>query len=147
MKAKSRAKKERCSVEDRLDTLTDTLQVMKNFMMKKEMFDESASGPSMSKETVMKRSGNALTLISSNSETTIYKNVLDKANQNTTEVVVDPEISFKQVNETDPRLHDTVNDVRDISSDEHIDTSDELMDIEGDAELNKRFIADCASEA
>ena len=37
--------------------------------------------------------------------------------------------------------------MRDISSDEHIDTSDELMDIEGDDELNKRFIADCASEA
>ena len=95
MKAKSRAKKERCSVEDRLDTLTGTLQVMKNFMMKKGMFDESASGPSMSKETATKRNSNALTLISSNSETTIYKNVLDKVNQNTTEVVVDPEISFK----------------------------------------------------
>ena len=147
MKAKARAKKERHSVEDRLDTLTDTLQVMKNFMMKKGMFDELAPGPSTAKETATKRNGNALTLISSNSETTIYKNVLDKANQNTTEVVVDPEISFKQVNETDPKLHDTVNDVKDISSDEHIDTSDELMDIEGDAELNKRFIADCASEA
>ena len=70
----------------------------------------------------------------SNSETTIYHNVLRQANEN--EVVVDPEITF--------RVEQNKNLRNSSSSEDHIDTSDEVLEVELD--INDKFIADCQAE-
>ena len=72
-------------------------------------------------------------LISANSQTTIYRNALEHLGEETEEH--DPEVTFnlsKQNRES-------------TSSEEHIDTSDELIDM--DTVMSERFIADCTKEA
>ena len=75
----------------------------------------------------------------SNSETTVYHNALPRIDAEVCEEIpVDAEISFKKKK---------VN--RDSSSSEDkIDTSDEMIDFEVEkGELNQRFISDCNEEA
>ena len=54
------------------------------------------------------------------------------------EVVVDPEITFKIDDKSKEHRNSS-------SSEERIDTSDELMEV--DLDINDRFIADCKEEA
>ena len=74
----------------------------------------------------------------SGSETTIYRRVLDKVKQS--EVVVDPEITFRIESKGDSKHRNS------SSSEERIDTSDEMMEVD-DLDINECFIADCQAEA
>ena len=121
-RAKANRKK---SVEQQLSSMNSTLAVMKDLLMKKGITNvpDHAEGRAGKSGSVPK---------TYSSETTIYKNVLEKVNNNDDNdqfVDVDPEIMFKK---------------RDSSSleDGRIDTSDELMEID----CNK-FIAECTAEA
>lgn len=78
--------------------------------------------------------------LTSNSETTIYKNAVDQVLDKGTDeqqyehMEVDSEINFKL-----KRLPDRES----TSSEDQIDTSDELLEVD----ISKQFIADCAAEA
>ena len=131
----------RQSVEDKLDTLTDTLKVMQNMMIKKGFFDEDKPKAKKKGKTTRKSRGKNIELNECNksdSRTTIYQNILQKKGNDGEPVFFsdpeDPEVQFKQ------------NQVRESTSSEdrdQADTSDELMDME----MSNRFIADCAAEA
>ena len=83
----------------------------------------------------------------SSSETTIYQcalqkevspdDKLDVPQDDQIEIDVDSEIAFR-INQTE------VNKIQRLSSssDEQVDTSDEMLEI--DVDINERFIADCA---
>ena len=144
---KSKSKK-RQSVEQRLDQMSDTLAVMKEFFMTKMKSDgenkmvslnEKRTAPKEKQSTDCNKDKG--TAIESTSETTVYHNALNKLSE--TEVIVDPEITFRinETNEKDQHCNSS-------SSEERIDTSDELMDVDIDQNpLNERFIADCEAEA
>ena len=77
----------------------------------------------------------------SESVTTVYKNAVEKVDDSRpqplpVQFAVDSEITFNVKNNRDS-----------TSSEERMDTSDELMEIEGELDVNERFIADCAAEA
>ena len=85
-------------------------------------------------ETTTKRTNEGEKILAvSNSDTTIYQNVLNK--QSTSEVIVDPEITFKRSD----HFVDTENvkNRQSSSSEEIIDTSDELMEVD----VNDPFVA------
>ena len=123
-------KRQRQSMEERLDKMSDTLLAVQQLIAQNGMMQNSKradQGGHTGKDE----------LNSSNSDTMIYQNVLSKEVPNIPEDnELDPEITFK-VNCTK----------RDSSSSEdRIDTSDELMEVDLDTEINNRFIADCAKE-
>ena len=143
--------KERRSLKDQLDQVSSTLQVMQEMMIKKGIFNEfeeqqkgarSKGGPTPKRKASGGKSQSfqdnenktEASVIESNSETTIYKEaVLERS---TVETIVDPEISFKvntEVEQEGARRGSS-------SSEEPIDTSDELMDVDN-------FIADCEAAA
>ena len=125
---RKKAKLTRRSVEDQLSSMSHTLSAMKELLMKKGIMDLPDHTHSKRKSTGAGTKQKVLNN-QSNSDTTIYQNVLEKVDENeANQIVVDPEISFKK---------------RDSSSSEEgrIDTSDEMMEIN----CNK-FIADCAAE-
>ena len=85
----------------------------------------------------------------SQSETTIYQNALNQTAVSPEQIiqVVDEEISFKKNNQPHTERFDQFDKInkRDSSSSEEcIDTSDKLIDMEMD--VHDKFIADCASE-
>ena len=146
----------RVSVEARLDTLTDTLSVMKDFMLQNRIMTRPLNHPegkNQKDKDGTKRKGQLTNPSQTNSDTTIYKNVLSKIGEpenqakgnevsdlNSGEDEDDPEVTFKVRDERHPNTG-----VRDGSSlDEKIDTSDEMMEM--DVDINERFIADCVKE-
>ena len=105
---KKKAEK-RQSVEEQLDDLNDTLKVMKQFMMQ-NMNDGSSSskspgrGPKKLKSVVVAdKRGKEINSDPSNSDTTIYKNVLQK-DSSTIEQVVDKEVTFVKRNEVTEKV-------------------------------------------
>ena len=127
-RAKKKRKKasSKAILEERLDTISSTLLAMKELMVKNGLVTEEQGKK-------VKCQGNVDTNLLT-SQTTIYRNVLDK--QVEKEAIIDEEISFK-VKDNDHNLSS--------SSDERIDTSNEM--IEMDVHNVQSFIADCAAEA
>ena len=135
-----KVKSQRKSVEEKLDNLNNTLEVMKEFFLNSGMVGQ----PSTSQEKPKRNQGGGdrgnMTCIPTNSDTTIYNNVLNQVGEDESEDV-DPEITFKQteISGNDNRLRES------SSSEDRIDTSDELMDV--DVDVHDKFIADCEMEA
>ena len=142
-----RKKSKRASItkmESKIDSLSNSLQVLQEFMMKQQKEKQGNALVTVSKgKKTDKNSQSAKTgMVTevSQSDMTIYQNFLEKIDDNNdgqiNEVQVDPEITFKKGKQTK----------RDSSSSEdHVDTSDDM--IEMDVDFNDRFIADCEQEA
>ena len=136
-KRKAPVKKNRKrSVEAQLESMSSTLEVMRDFFLHQMSSNKEVP--------VARREGNnrgksSEQTIDSPSVMTIYNNALEKIAPD--EEMVDPEIVFK-VNKVDKQRNSS-------SSEDRIDTSDELMDVEDPPNemLNDRFIADCEREA
>ena len=143
------------SVEDKIDNLSSTIEVMKEIFMKSgimksgtnaEVVSESSGVPNQEGQRVAHKkrkharsSDRGMSEFTSNSETTIYHNALNRTAGHTQ---VDPEIMFKM---KETPLNDDQEDRQNnsSSSEDRIDTSDEFMDVD----INERFIADCEAEA
>ena len=134
----------RMSVDEKLDSLTDTLKVMQDMMLKKGFYDQdpewvNAKGSRKDGRKPEKRKGKDCDNNKGKqyeSETTVDHNLLRKGNEEEQTFVYhcdpdDPEILLRQ------------NNRESTSSEDQIDTSDEIVD----DELNTRFISDCAAEA
>ena len=132
-------------MEQKLDTLSQSLEVMKELLLKKGVSTNDLNGSDSQKRK--KHDGGDrgnVNVESSNSETTIYRNVLDKiASREPAEITVDPEIVFNNRRSIGQKKPDKLR--VSSSSDEQIDTSDELMEV--DIDMNECFIADCEAEA
>ena len=113
-------------MEAKIDQLSNAVLVMQNMMTTTGYIQDKES------EKAKQSKGKTKNIASTNSETMIYHDAVEKA---VTYKRVDPEISFK---EKDKNRDST-------SSEDKIDTSDNLMEVEVD--VNDRFIADCAAEA
>ena len=131
-KKKKRKSSSKQIFQDRLDTMSSTLLAMKELMVQSGL-----TGRLMETNHKADKPGTVCTEGTS-SETTIYQNVLEKANPQNFVEVVDAEISFK-VNNKDANLSS--------SSEERIDTSDELLELEDANDNVQSFIAECAAEA
>ena len=132
----------RKSVEEKLDNLNSMLEVMKDFFLKGGFVsqnDHSGKEKTTTKCKVKEKRQQGKDLITeSNSEVTIYHNVLDRIQD-----TGDPEITFKPRSEGREIPLETQKKRDSSSSDEPIDTSDEMMDVD----INENFIADCEKEA
>ena len=94
VKEKSQSKGKKCSVEDTLESVTDMLQVMKDFMLSSGMRDDKIKGKP--RTFGQGKQGKEMTNTSV-SETTIYQNILSKIDDGEGSTVqVDPEIAFKK---------------------------------------------------
>ena len=133
-KMKSGKRKHRKSMENKIDMLSNSVLAMQNMMAQKGFFGEpGTSGGSSHTAKKNNNQGNS-TLLSSNSETTIYKNAVDKIQDMEVEQeYVDNEITFQHKSKRDSSS----------SEDKRVDTSDELVDYD----INDQFIADCVQEA
>ena len=128
------------SLELKLDNMSDTLTVMKDFFLSGSFMEKSRR----SKEDVTpkKRQGGGerekgkgnQSIDGSNLVTTIYHNVLDRVCSEAHKQV-DSEIAFKV-----PRPHDS------SSSEDRIDTSDELMEVDPEPIVNVQCITDTGAE-
>ena len=131
----------RKSMEEKLENMSNTLEVMWDFFMTSGMMQQK-TGSSKPKRHQGGGDRGKDNTICSGSETTIYRNVLDRVCM-PDEQVVDLEITFKLTTDKgkgqlDPNKRDS------SSSEDQIDTSDELMDV--DVELNDQFIPDDTPE-
>ena len=151
-KRKAKDDRHRLSVEQRLNDMSDTLLFMKEMFLKNGLAKQN--NPQESKEIGGKstKKGNAQVQSNeSNSETTIYHSALVNLKEQWVKGDViqdsdDPEIEFntqkkKKASGNKPPQRDS------SSSDERIDTSDELLEMEMDVDINERFIADCEKSA
>ena len=153
---KDAKRKEKQSVAERLDKMSHMLEDMRRFFQKYVPSEDDDQQPSTSaahkdkpykasKKGELTEDNSNQTLPASNSDTTIYQGVLSKLNDSNVNednriVIVDPKISFKKnAKVTEVNKNDST------SSDDRIDTSDELLEI--DSEISERFIADYAAEA
>ena len=151
--------KHRESVEQRLDTMSSTLLAVKQIMEKSGLLENTSAGQGSSqtaapaegkrKHDKEKQKGKSnekvseqVTLGEATSKTTIYKNVLQKEVPARHSYIDsgDDEVTFKTP--TKAQFQTMQNN---SSSDEQVDTSDELLEIEMD--FNEKFISDCAKEA
>ena len=132
---KKQKQRKRSSVEDRLDTLSNTLLAMKELLTKKGITEPiTTDSKELSKKDSTKTGRDKVTddLLS---DTTIYQNALEQIDDSEP-LDADPEITFK--NKCDQTQ---VNSKRDSSSsEEKIDTSDELLDVE--LEINGNLFPD-----
>ena len=112
-------------MEAKIDSLTDALAAVQNLIVNKG--DTTTSGKASFVKQISKK-GKSVTG-NSNSETTVYENVVIRAdNKSCTEEIIDDEISFN-VRKTN------------LSSDEQDgDTSEEMINV------TDQFIADCAAD-
>ena len=138
-KLHKRAKKQerwqrRESMESKLDMVSTTLQQMKKFMAERG-FDFNEEEMNRQKAKPAQKQGKSIVKESDKeSEVTIYKDAVKKVSNDSNEFyqqMDDPEISFK----TKPNRESS-------SSEDRIDTSDEMMEID----INEQFIADCEKE-
>ena len=132
-KRKQAHKERRESMENKLDSLTSSVQVMQELMMRsgyahQEPKPSTSSKPrDTGKNDSNQKESNLSDQTEALSETTIYKDAVHKQREED-----NPEISFNFKNKRDSS-----------SSEERIDTSNELMEID----VNDQFIADCAKQA
>ena len=141
-------KSRKISREENLDSLSMSILALQEMVLKQnESGKTGAHGKTKKKKTKNKQKdyqeGSNFELPVSNSETTIYQNVLSKINDDEQSTIqVDEEIAFKRLV-----------DKNQISSslDEQIDTSKELIEMEQElndrSSMNEHFIADCEKEA
>ena len=134
------------AMEDKIDKLSNSVLKMQEMLMKKGVLDTNDGKKSNSKGSENKKrnkkkdntgeDNSQMDVVDRNeneSDMTIYHNILEKATKTgNDDIIVDKEISFKR-----SKLHDST------SSDEQIDTSDDLIDVD----INQQFIADCAAAA
>ena len=141
-----------------MDQVSTTLLVMQNMMLKKGMFDETNSGqqgghtPQYDDKNKGKTKAGKLDPVSVNetgSNTTIYQNVLQqvaRSGEETKETepgFINAEIRDKDDPEIVLNIKLPGTERREsTSSEDKIDTSDELMEVDCD-----KFIADCRAEA
>ena len=129
------------SVEDQVEELSSTVKVMQDMMREKGILEEFQKGTSLDKRNKEKekRKSQKGKPNDSVSDTTIYEEAVehDKSYDNeigqNTELVVDTDISFKLNGKQTKGCESSL-------SEDQIDTSDELMDVDN-------FIADCAKQA
>ena len=131
--AKKLKKKAKCkSMEDWLDTLSSTLLAVTELISKGGIPASNIQSKQEEKNPNGKHQSDTM------SDTTIYDNALQKI------VQVDPEISFKEkIVEKEVQLEKEVDKRDSTSSEEQIDTSDELIEMD----VHDKFIAECAAEA
>ena len=134
-------------MEDRLDTLSSTLLVMKELLVKSGISepDSRKAGNSPAEVKTSGKSGNDNKLTTSRSEMTIYENALENLGK-VNEQIVDSEITFRVTDEMLDKQCYVETDKRDSTSSEkeRIDTSDEIIDTELD--INEKFIAGQAKD-
>ena len=130
--------------------MSSTLLAMKDLLVKNGIAlpgEKDKPGPSSDKNTADVERETGKETIDTRSETTIYRNALDKIV--TRDEMVDSEITFRvwEVREK-PEDFEQMGDKRESSSSEEpIDTSDELIEAELGLDINDKFIADCVAEA
>ena len=145
-KKKARKQKKR-RLEEKLEVMSNTLEAMKEFFVKGgyapnntgKATPKSKQGGGDREEIDQTRESNQST-----SQTMIYHNVLEKV---TTGKIDDPEITFKiPIEGNNVQLEsDKVRNRESSLSDDQIDTSDEMMEV--DQSIHDKFIADCEAEA
>ena len=112
-------------MENKIDSLADSVKIMQ------EMLLQQTTQKKNEKQKTAKTTSNDEHEI--DSDTTIYQNILDKVSvNNLKDIQVDNEISFKANRSRES-----------TSSEDQIDTSDDLMD----TDVHEKFIADCAAAA
>ena len=153
MQRNKRTKKPRReSIEQQLALMSSTLMAMQEIMMKSGLADKIPKTAEAEEVTGKDKFGKAKKGIKgisnvSSSETTIYKNVLEKKNDIPNEIVrVDSEIDFC-IKDRSGSLKHNQNHESSSSEEDRGDTSDELIDYELNNTNVDKFIADCESEA
>ena len=134
--------RKRKSMEEKLDTLSSMVMAMQDMIKKSGILDPKEPKPKENngkrKGKLTPKKGREITdnpVDISNSETTIYQNVLDKSRHE--DVMVDSEITFKlKESQIDDRWGSS-------SSDDCVDTSAVLLEVD----INDKFIADCVAAA
>ena len=129
-----------------MDQVSNTLMIMQNFMIKKGLFQDSDTEADEARTRTPKYDGKnkskskADIEATSNSDTTTYHNVLKEANPNQD---LDAESEENEVLFIirEPSMAPAQR-CDSMSSEDKIDTSDELMEVNCD-----KFIADCREEA
>ena len=116
---KAKRREKRKSMEDKIDKLSNAILIMQDFIAKQK---DNNGNDKIKKKSVKGKSSNEHNrqIEASNSETTIYENALNKVTdeEGHVNIEVDQEVSFKVKN---------INDS--TSSEDKIDTSDELIEI------------------
>ena len=147
-RSREHSRESRRSLEMKLDCMGNALELMQNIMMKQVMLgDNDGKAENKQAEANTAKSGENLckSVINSNSDTTIYNNALEQvpedqapkesvSNIGYNTLVVDSEISLK--------IPGKVNGRESSSSEDQVDTSDELIEVDCD-----KFIADCQAQA
>ena len=129
----------RQSIEEKLEQMSSTLEVMKEFFLSQNAKTTPTKGEGKSKNSTGKHFTQ-----NTNSDTTIYKNALDSGINVTENIDDDPEITFKVQQQPDDEFNKSAHR-NSSSSEDRIDTSDELMEV--DVNINEQFIADYRAEA
>ena len=152
LKSAKRLRKEACrqSFEARLDMMSNTLLAVQELLVNSGIASGAVGNtPKTShkddqakQKSGKERQDGGKQTVTSTSETTVYDNALEKIE--VTQRVVDPEISFK-ITGKDKQCGKSEGKRDSSSSEERIDMSDEMMEI--DLDLNDKFIADCQAEA
>ena len=154
VKVKRKKKKsQRSSLESRLDTMSSALLAVKDILVLNGLADPK--GATKAKKDEKRNTGNSPV---DESVTTIYQNALEQITD-LDDPDIAPEVTFrpKQL-ETDQQvdpinqnsnesIHESVRNRESTSSEDRIDTSDELLQLGDDMDINDKFIADCAAEA
>ena len=141
----------RASMEQKIDSLSTSVQALQEMMLLQQRTSQAKATKDLVKLKKKKKEKSKSKdcdqgmpeHLTSNSDMTIYHNMLQKITDKDVEgstIQVDDEIAFKK---------SSINKNRDSSSsDEKMDTSDEIADIEIELnDMNERFIADCEQEA
>ena len=134
-------KERQATVEAKIDTLSTAVMGLQSMMEKRGMFNPPKTKSKKKKITSPRKkktkcSGESIELTESTSDDTIYHNAINlgiQEHDDDSNLEDNPEITF---NESKRNREST-------SSEDHVNTSDELMDID----VNDQFIADCAAEA
>ena len=140
-------RKEVTSMEEKLENLSSSVLALQELVLKQHEAKEKETKSKQKKKKKTKEKikgdveGKGGQPLNSNSETTIYQNVLQRIDDDVQSTVrVDDEIAFKK-SSCLPK-HDS------SSSDEQADTSEELIGMEDELnDMNEHFIADCEKEA
>ena len=143
--------KRRCEMTDKIDNLTNAVAAMQDMMLKKGFLDQQQekSTSKMVQSKVVKINdeknypkgvGKNDNNFDINSETAVYDNAVEKANSRDRQVSpVDSEVTFN----IDVDRKETDKDRVSTSSEDHINTSDELLE----PDVNEQFIVECQAEA
>ena len=146
-------KSKRSSVEQKIDSLSSSLNALREMMMKQQEKEKTPKkrsagnfgGQAFDHDSVEKHKDGKESNLLSTSDTTIYHNILNRVNEkekdNSDKIQVDEDIVFKKNKQVAQNRNSS-------SSEEPMDTSDEIMDMDVDLNIvSECFIADCEQEA